>query len=33
MRAAMGDPGFTVDDSTLAVLQRFRLVADLRAAP
>jgi uncharacterized protein YhfF len=33
MRAAMDDPGFTVDDSTLAVLQRFRLVADLRAAP
>lgn len=32
MRAAMDDPGFTVDDATLAVLQRFRLVADLRPA-
>jgi uncharacterized protein YhfF len=30
MREAMDDPSFTVDDSTLAVLQRFRLVADLR---
>ncbi|MBC2878207.1 MULTISPECIES: ASCH domain-containing protein [Streptomyces] len=30
MRAALGEPDFTVDDSTLAVLQRFRLVADLR---
>jgi uncharacterized protein YhfF len=30
MRAAMDDPAFTVDDSTLAVLERFRLVADLR---
>ncbi|GCB46164.1 ASCH domain-containing protein [Streptomyces sp. NL15-2K] len=30
MRAAMDDPAFTVDDSTLAVLQRFRLIADLR---
>lgn len=30
MRAALGDPGFTVDDSTLIVLERFRLVADLR---
>ena len=30
MRAALDDPGFTVDDSTPAVLERFRLVADLR---
>uniref|UniRef100_A0AAU1ZY55 ASCH domain-containing protein n=1 Tax=Streptomyces sp. NBC_00093 TaxID=2975649 RepID=A0AAU1ZY55_9ACTN len=30
MRAALDDPGFTVDDSTMAVLERFRLVADLR---
>ncbi|MFG1806338.1 ASCH domain-containing protein [Streptomyces sp. NPDC049040] len=30
MRAAMDDPDFTVDDDTLVVLQRFRLVADLR---
>lgn len=30
MREALGDPEFTVDDATLAVLQRFRLVADLR---
>ncbi|MFJ9691786.1 ASCH domain-containing protein [Kitasatospora sp. NPDC101183] len=28
--AALDDPGFTVDDSTLVVLERFRLVADLR---
>jgi uncharacterized protein YhfF len=26
MRAALDDPGFTVDDTTLAVLQRFRVV-------
>lgn len=32
MRAAMGDPEFTVDDDTPLVLERFRLVADLRAA-
>jgi len=32
MRAALDDPDFTVDDATLAVLQRFRLVADLRRA-
>jgi hypothetical protein len=32
MRAALEDPGFTVDDATRAVLQRFRLVADLRPA-
>jgi hypothetical protein len=24
------DPEFTVDDATLAVLQRFRLITDLR---
>lgn len=30
MRAAMDDPEFTVDDETLTVLERFRLVADLR---
>jgi uncharacterized protein YhfF len=30
MREAMDDPSFTVDDATLAVLQRFRLMADLR---
>ncbi|MEU5752616.1 ASCH domain-containing protein [Streptomyces sp. NPDC047829] len=32
MRAALGDPEFTVDDGTPAVLERFRLVADLRPA-
>ncbi|MET9719397.1 ASCH domain-containing protein [Streptomyces rochei] len=32
MRAALGDPGFEVDDETQAVLERFRLVADLRHA-
>ena len=31
MREAMGDPGFTVDDTTLAVLQRFRVVQRLEA--
>ncbi|MFC3493195.1 ASCH domain-containing protein [Glycomyces rhizosphaerae] len=30
MREALDDPEFTVDDATLAVLQRFHLVADLR---
>ncbi|THV30237.1 ASCH domain-containing protein [Glycomyces paridis] len=30
MREAIGDPDFTVDDATEAVLQHFRLVADLR---
>ncbi|GAB3007328.1 hypothetical protein GCM10023080_086190 [Streptomyces pseudoechinosporeus] len=30
MRAALEDPDFTVDDTTLAVLERFRLVTDLR---
>jgi len=30
MRAAMDDPEFTVDDETLAVLERFRVIADLR---
>ena len=29
-REAIGQPGFTVDDSTLMVALRFRLVADLR---
>ena len=29
-RAELGDPTFTVDDGTPLVLQRFRLVADLR---
>ncbi|MFG2134148.1 ASCH domain-containing protein [Streptomyces sp. NPDC048751] len=32
MRAALEDPEFTVDDATLTVLERFRLVADLRPA-
>ncbi|WP_442804629.1 ASCH domain-containing protein [Streptomyces luteogriseus] len=32
MRAALEDPGFIVDDTTPAVLERFRLVADLRHA-
>jgi uncharacterized protein YhfF len=32
MRTALADPGFTVDDATLTVLERFRLVADLRPA-
>ena len=27
-RAALGDPNFTVDDDTMAVLERFRLVTD-----
>ncbi|CAM3175647.1 ASCH domain-containing protein [Stackebrandtia soli] len=30
VRAELGDPDFTVDDDTLIVAQRFRLVADLR---
>ncbi|MFF7989691.1 ASCH domain-containing protein [Kitasatospora xanthocidica] len=30
MLAALDDPDFTVDDATPLVLQRFRLVADLR---
>ncbi|WUH93762.1 ASCH domain-containing protein [Streptomyces sp. NBC_00433] len=30
MRAALDDPGFTVGDDTPLVLERFRLVADLR---
>ncbi|MER5887644.1 ASCH domain-containing protein [Streptomyces sp. NPDC001941] len=30
MRAALGDPDFTVDDATPVVLERFRVVADLR---
>ncbi|GAA0587121.1 ASCH domain-containing protein [Streptomyces crystallinus] len=32
MRAALEDPGFTVDDETPVVLERFRLVTDLRPA-
>ncbi|MEV4502968.1 ASCH domain-containing protein [Streptomyces klenkii] len=32
MRAALEDPEFTVNDATLAVLERFRLIADLRPA-
>ncbi len=32
MRTALEDPDFTVDDRTLAILQRFRLVADLRVS-
>ncbi|MFD9789840.1 ASCH domain-containing protein [Streptomyces sp. NPDC059070] len=32
MRAALGDPEFTVDDETLVVLERFRLVARLDPA-
>ncbi|MEV0258791.1 ASCH domain-containing protein [Streptomyces sp. NPDC050732] len=30
VRAWLGDPGYTVDDATPLVLERFRLVADLR---
>jgi uncharacterized protein YhfF len=30
MRAVLEDPGFTVDDTTPVVLERFRLVSDLR---
>ncbi|WP_128379134.1 ASCH domain-containing protein [Streptomyces cavernae] len=30
MREALGDETFAVDDSTMAVLERFRLIADLR---
>ncbi|MEV5978049.1 ASCH domain-containing protein [Streptomyces sp. NPDC052114] len=30
MRAALGDPGFTVDDATRVVLERFRIVSDPR---
>ncbi|MCG6493025.1 ASCH domain-containing protein [Kitasatospora sp. A2-31] len=33
MRAALGDPEFTVHDGTPVVLERFRLVADLRREP
>ncbi|MEY9967277.1 uncharacterized protein YhfF [Streptacidiphilus sp. MAP12-16] len=32
MRQAMDDPSFTVQDTTLVVLERFRLVIDLRTA-
>ncbi|MEV7780586.1 ASCH domain-containing protein [Kitasatospora sp. NPDC088351] len=30
LRAALDDPDFTVDDTTPVVLERFRVVADLR---
>lgn len=30
MRAALEDPGFTVDDDTPVVLVRFKLISDLR---
>ncbi|MFC5661890.1 ASCH domain-containing protein [Kitasatospora misakiensis] len=30
LRAALGDPGFTVDDTTRVVLERFRLLAVFR---
>jgi uncharacterized protein YhfF len=30
MRRAMHNPTFTVDDATLVVLERFRVIADLR---
>jgi uncharacterized protein YhfF len=33
MREALGDPEFTVDDATLTILQRFRMVTDLRRGP
>jgi uncharacterized protein YhfF len=33
MREALDDPDFTVDDTTPAVLERFRLISDLRAVP
>jgi uncharacterized protein YhfF len=32
MRAELQDPEFTVNDATLAILQRFRLIKDLRPA-
>lgn len=32
MRDALGDPTFTVDDTTPVVLERFRLIADLGPA-
>jgi uncharacterized protein YhfF len=31
MRAALGDPDFTVDDDTLVVAQAFRLIREPRA--
>ncbi|MEU7579387.1 ASCH domain-containing protein [Streptomyces sp. NPDC041068] len=31
MREALDDPDFTVDDTTLCVLERFRVVTDLRS--
>jgi uncharacterized protein YhfF len=30
MRGELDDPDFTIDDATLVVLMRFRLIADLR---
>ncbi|WP_371781920.1 ASCH domain-containing protein [Streptosporangium subroseum] len=32
MRSALGDPTFTVDDTTPVTLERFRVIADLRTA-
>lgn len=32
MRATLENPGFTVNDTTPTVLERFRLVSDLRSA-
>ncbi|MFJ8228744.1 ASCH domain-containing protein [Streptomyces sp. NPDC094448] len=32
MRTALGDPDFTVDDTTRTVLERFQVIADLRPA-
>lgn len=32
MRAALEDPEFTVDDATPAVLERFRLITEIRPA-
>lgn len=31
MRSALGDVTFAVDDTTLVVLERFRVITDLRA--
>lgn len=33
MREAMGDPGFTVDDGTMVVAERFRVVERLDSSP
>lgn len=32
MRVALEDPGFTVDDTTPVILERFRLITDLRVS-